>query len=81
MILLDPIADGTEEELTPEQITTIQLRILATEAKNTAVAKEYLAMKKKPFYHPEHFYKMSAFKYNVKKNLGVESERTALAIM
>ena len=76
MILLDPIADGTEEELTPEQINKIHLRVLATEAKNAAVAKEYLAMKKKPFYHPEHFYEMSACKYNVKKYRAVEPMRT-----
>lgn len=77
MILLDPIADGIEEDFTQEQINKIKLRVLAIEAENAAVAKEYLAMKKKPFYHPEHFYEMSAFKYNVKKNCGVEPERTA----
>lgn len=45
----------------------MELRVLEEEAKNTAVAKEYLANKKKPFYHTEHYYEMSACKFNVKK--------------
>jgi len=76
MILLDPIKDGTEEDFTQEQLDKIHLRVLEEENRNAAVAKEYLAMKKKPFYHPEHFYEMSACKYNEKKYRAVEPMRT-----
>lgn len=76
MILLDPIEDGTEEQLSQAQIDKMHLIVLEREKKNAAVAKEYLAMKKKPFYHPEHFYEMSACKYDVKKYRAVEPMRT-----
>lgn len=75
MILLDPIDDGSDMNLTPDELNKVELRVLEEEAKNAAVAKEYLANKKKPFYHPEHYYEMSACKFNVKKRRAIEPTR------
>ena len=75
MILLDPIDDGSDMNLTPDELNKMELRVLEEEAKNAAVAKEYLANKKKPFYHPEHYYEMSACKFNVKKRRAIEPTR------
>ena len=75
MILLDPIDDGSDMNLTPDELNKMELRVLEEEAKNTAVAKEYLANKKKPFYHTEHYYEMSACKFNVKKRRAIEPTR------
>ena len=75
MILLEPIDDGSDTNLTPDELNKVELLVLEEEAKNAAVAKEYLANKKKPFYHPEHYYEMSACKFNVKKHRAIEPTR------
>ena len=75
MFLIDPIDDGSDMNLTPDELNKMELRVLEEEAKNAAVAKEYLANKKKPFYHPEHYYEMSACKFNVKKRRAIEPTR------
>ena len=76
MIILDPINDGTEEELAPSQLEKVKLRVLEIENKNAAVAKEYQAMHKRPYYFPEHAYEMSACKFIVKKRRAIEPKRT-----
>ena len=76
MIILDPIEDGTEEELTPSQLEKLKLRVLEIENKNAAVAKEYQATHKRPYYFPEHAYEMSACKFIVKKRRAIEPKRT-----
>lgn len=76
MILLDPKEDGTEDECyLSRKSPNFQLIIIDRERKYGPVAREYLAMKKKPFYHPEHWYEMSACKYDLKKRCAVEPMR------
>lgn len=75
MFYIDPIDDGSYMNLTPDELKKVELRVLEEETKNAAVAKEYLANKKKPFYHPEHYYEMSACKFNVKKRRAIEPTR------
>ena len=75
MFYIDPIDDGSDMNLTPDELNKMNLRVLEEEAKNASVAKEYLANKKKPFYHPEHYYEMSACKFNVKKRRAIEPTR------
>ena len=72
MFYIDPIDDGSDMNLTEDERNKMELRVLEEETKNAAVAKEYLANKKKPFYHPEHYYEMSAFKFDVKKRRAIE---------
>ena len=76
MIILDPIEDGTEEDLSPSQLEKLKLRVLEIENKNATVAKEYQATHKRPYYFPEHAYEMSAFKFIVKKRRAIEPKRT-----
>ncbi|MBP5642845.1 MAG: hypothetical protein J6X10_01240 [Bacteroidales bacterium] len=78
MILLDCKKEDFEEDLTPEQTNNMHLYALEQEAKNASVAKEYLKMKKKPFYHPEHFYEMSGCKFNIEKKRAIEPFRKSL---
>ena len=75
MFYIDPIDDGSDMNLTEDERNKMELRVLEEEKKNAAVAKEYLANKKKPFYHPEHYYEMSAFKFDVKKRRAIEPTR------
>ena len=52
MFIIDPIDDGSDMNLTEDERNKMELRVLEEEKNNAAVAKEYLANKKKPFYHP-----------------------------
>lgn len=78
MFIIEDNPRDFEEPLTEEQRNKVKLMVLAEETKKAAVAKEYMATRKKQFYHPEHFYEMSACKYNVKKHRAVEPLRKGL---
>lgn len=40
MILLDPIDDGSDMSLTPDELRKVELRVLEEETKNAAVEKD-----------------------------------------
>ena len=75
MIIIESIHDNSDLDRESINFDKMELLILEQETKNAAVAKEYLANKKKPFYHPEHYYEMSAFKFNVEKRQAIEPTR------